>query len=104
MESGFLTGRYRRDAPADGIRLPRSARGPSVLTAANYDRLERWEAYAAVRDRSLVELAIGWLLGHPEVPSVIAGASSPEQVVSSVAAAAAWTLDAAEMTEVAALG
>jgi aryl-alcohol dehydrogenase-like predicted oxidoreductase len=104
LESGFLTGRYRRDAVASGIRLLRSAREPSVLTAANFDRLERWEGFAATRGRSMVELAIGWLLGHPEVPSVIAGASSPEQVASTVAAAAAWTLDEAEMAEVAALG
>ena len=104
LESGFLTGRYRRDGQADGIRLPRSARVASVLTSANYDRLERWQAFAASRGRSVVELAIGWLLGHAEVASVIAGASSPEQVAGSVAAAAAWTLDGTEMAEVAALG
>jgi aryl-alcohol dehydrogenase-like predicted oxidoreductase len=104
LESGFLTGRYRRGAEADGIRLPRSARAPTVLTDANFARLERWREYAAVRGRSLLELAFGWLLAHPEVPSVIAGASSPEQVAGSVAAAAAWKLEPAQMAEVAALG
>ena len=73
-----------------------------MLTPANFERLERWRAFAASRDRSLVELALGWLLGHPEVGSVIAGASTPEQVEANVATAA-WRLDADAFEAVAAM-
>jgi len=103
LESGFLTGRYRAGQAADGIRLPRSARTTAVLTPANFARLERWDAFAAERGRSMVELAVGWLLSHPEVGSVIAGASSAEQIRSTVASAG-WRLGPAEMEAIAAVG
>ncbi|MFI5428289.1 aldo/keto reductase [Aeromicrobium sp. UC242_57] len=45
------------------------------------------EAFAAARDVSILELAIGGLAAQPAVSSVIAGATKPEQVVSNVAAA-----------------
>ena len=73
-----------------------------VLTPANFERLARWEAFAASHGRSMVELALGWLLSHPEVSSVIAGASGPEQVRENVEASA-WRLDAAAMEAMAEL-
>jgi len=103
LESGFLTGKYRPGQKPEGIRLTNSPRQGDVLTPANFARLERWEAFAAERGRSLVELAIGWLLSHPEVGSVIAGASSAEQVRENVAAGT-WRLDPAEMDVVRAIG
>jgi len=102
FESGFLTGRYRPDQKPEGIRLTRSPREAAVLTPANFARLERWEAFAAEHGRSMVELAVGWLLSHPEVGSVIAGASSPDQVRSTVESAT-WRLAATEMEAVAAI-
>ena len=49
---------------------------------------------ASARDRSLLELAFGYLLGESTVASVIAGATSPDQVRSNVAAAG-WAMSAA---------
>jgi aryl-alcohol dehydrogenase-like predicted oxidoreductase len=103
LESGFLTGKYRPGEALEGARLTGSPREQTVLTAANFSRLERWQAFAAERGRSMVELAVGWLLSHPEVGPVIAGASSAEQVRANVAAGS-WRLDAAEMEAVAGLG
>jgi aryl-alcohol dehydrogenase-like predicted oxidoreductase len=34
----------------------------------------------------MLELALGWLANHPQVPSVIAGATSPDQVAANAAA------------------
>ena len=102
LESGFLTGKYRPGQTPEGARLDGSPRAAEVLSAANFERLERWEAFAAARGRPLVDLALGWLLSHPEVGSVIAGASSPEQVAANVAAGA-WRLDAADMEALAAI-
>lgn len=50
------------------------------LTPKNWDRLERLEAYGKERGRSLLDIAFGWLASKPFIPSVIAGASTPEQV------------------------
>jgi aryl-alcohol dehydrogenase-like predicted oxidoreductase len=102
LESGFLTGKYRPGQTPDGARLAGTARGEQVLSATNFERLARWEAFATERGHSLLELALGWLLGHPEVGSVIAGARSAEQVRLNVDAAA-WTLDANDMAAVAAM-
>jgi aryl-alcohol dehydrogenase-like predicted oxidoreductase len=103
LESGFLTGKYRRHEPLPGARLTGSPREAEVLTEANFARLDRWTAFAAEHDRSLTELAIGWLLSHPEVGPVIAGASSADQVRANVAAGE-WRLAPAEMEAVAAIG
>jgi aryl-alcohol dehydrogenase-like predicted oxidoreductase len=50
----------------------------------------------------VLELAFSWLLAHGSVASVIAGATTPEQVRSN-AAAAAWTLTEQDLDEVDAL-
>jgi aryl-alcohol dehydrogenase-like predicted oxidoreductase len=47
----------------------------------------------------MLELAFAWLLGHEVVSSVIAGATSAEQVETN-AAAAAWALSPEEVKEV----
>ncbi len=47
----------------------------------------------------MVELAIAWIAAHPPVASVIAGATSPEQVSANVAAAD-WVLDDDDMAEI----
>ncbi len=101
LASGFLTGKYRRgEAPPQGTRL--AAAGPMaerVLTDANFDTLERLEAFAAERGHTMVELAIGWLASQRHVGSVIAGATKPEQVSQNVAAAE-WRLTPQELAEV----
>ena len=78
LESGFLTGKYRPGETLAGARLTGSPREKEVLAAPNFERVERWRSFAEARGRSVVELAIGWLLSHPEVGPVIAGASSPD--------------------------
>jgi aryl-alcohol dehydrogenase-like predicted oxidoreductase len=96
LESGFLTGKYRPGVTPDGARLGQSPRAGRVLTTPNFERLDRLEAFARDRGHTLLGLAFGWLLGHPEVSSVIASASSPEQVRQNVQAAS-WRLEAADL-------
>jgi aryl-alcohol dehydrogenase-like predicted oxidoreductase len=102
LESGFLTGKYRPGSTPPGARLDGSPRADRVLRPENFERLQRLEGFAAERGHSLLELSLGWLLSHPEVGTVIAGASSAEQVDQNVASSS-WRLDAAEMEQVAAL-
>jgi aryl-alcohol dehydrogenase-like predicted oxidoreductase len=86
LASGLLTGKVKRgETPAENTRLS-SAYFASTMTEANFDRLERLEQWAQDHDRTLTEVALSWLASQPVVGSVIAGATSPEQVRANVAA------------------
>ncbi len=99
LASGLLTGKYRRgQAAPQGTRLADKSAGERWLTDANLDLVEKLEGFAKQRGHSLLELAIGWLASHRVVPSVIAGATKPEQVDANVAAVA-WKLTPDEMAE-----
>ena len=67
------------------------------------DVVERLEEYAVAHGHTLPELALSWLAGVPNVGSVIAGATSPEQVRANAAATTAWDLTPGERAEVDAL-
>ena len=101
LARGLLTGKYRRgQATPGGARLtifPHLA--TKVLTEDNFDKVEKLTAYAASRNRTILDLAIGWLAAQPHVASVIAGASTPEQVRLSVAAGE-WQLSPQELQDV----
>ncbi|HTW73700.1 MAG TPA: aldo/keto reductase [Steroidobacteraceae bacterium] len=100
LASGMLTGKYRRgEAPPPGTRLSSWKQLASILTVDNFDRVERLQAFAGERGRSLVELAIAWLLHRPAVASVIAGATSASQIESNVRAAD-WHLTAEEIAQI----
>lgn len=101
LASGLLSGKYRRgEPPPAGTRLQAwGARGEAAMTDANFDRVEALEAWAKERGHTILELAFAWLLGHEVVSSVIAGATTPEQVKTN-AATAAWRLTPEEVDEV----
>jgi len=102
LANGLLTGKYRRAAPLPpGARLSSESRAAErYLTEPNWALAERLEGFAAERGHTLLELALGWLLHRPAVASVIAGATTPEQVEQNVRAAAAWRLTADEMQQI----
>ena len=94
LEYGLLSGKYRRDEPAPaGTRL--SAR-PALLEAADFDRIEALERFAAEQGVGILDIAIGGLAAQPAVASVIAGATRPEQVAANVAALG-WQPTAADL-------
>ncbi len=98
LANGFLTGKYRRGQPApEGTRLAEGDRG--MFTDANFDLLERLEAFCEERGHSVLELAFAWLLANSAVSSVIAGATRAEQIVAN-AKAASWSLTAEDVAEV----
>jgi len=104
LASGLLTGKYHRgEAPPEGTRLALwGRRGQEAMSERNFDRIEKLAGWAAERGHGLLELAFAWLLGHDVIPSVIAGATSPEQVKVNVSTAA-WKLTPQEVAEVAEL-
>lgn len=98
---GLLTGKYHRGEPAPkGTRLEvQSGR----LANADWDRIEALESFAASRDISILELAIGGLAAQQAVTSVIAGATRPEQIAAN-AAAGEWTPTAEDLDALSAIG
>ena len=87
LASGLLTGKTRRgDQPQGRLRMDRYQ---GYLTEANFDLVERLDQYASDRAVTMVQVALGWLLAQDVVPTVAAGATSPEQVASN-ALAAEW--------------
>lgn len=90
LANGLLTGKYRRDGqPPAGSRLSGGGRYAERLAAADWDTIEAIEAYAAERGLTMLQVAIGGLAAQPAVTSVIAGATTPEQVHAN-AAAGTW--------------
>lgn len=103
LAGGFLAGRYRL-----GQAIPSTSRLGSALhwdrasdshvvlaghvaTEANFARLAVLERWARAHGRVVGELALAWLASQAQVPSVIAGATTPEQVVANIDAVA-WRL------------
>ena len=88
LASGLLTGKYKRgEQPSKDTRLGVwGERASRLLNDNSFAKVEALEAFAKARGKSLLDLAFGWLLSQPEVPSVIAGATQPEQVAGNVAA------------------
>jgi aryl-alcohol dehydrogenase-like predicted oxidoreductase len=97
LANGLLTGKVRRGQPIPaGTRL---AGRQSYVTEEKLARVEALAAWAQERGVTLLETAIGALAAHPGCSSVIAGATSAEQVKAN-AAAADWTPTEAELAEI----
>jgi aryl-alcohol dehydrogenase-like predicted oxidoreductase len=104
LASGLLTGKYMRgEPPPPGTRLQRwGDRASGVLSERNFDVIEALGEWAGDRGHSLLDLAIAWLVAKSPVASVIAGATTVEQVRAN-AAAGSWRLSSEEVAEVDAL-
>lgn len=90
LASGLLTGKYSADAPPPaGTRLASNAQR---LAAAPWDRIEALRTVAEKAGVTMLDVAIGGLAAQPTVSSVIAGATTPDQVRAN-AAAGAWEPD-----------
>ncbi len=105
LANGLLTGKYRRgESPpagarmADGLRFRRADGVPDEA----WDQIERLDGWARGRGLRLLDVAIGGLAAQPTVASVIAGATSPEQVRAN-AAAGEWEPSPDELAELRAL-
>jgi aryl-alcohol dehydrogenase-like predicted oxidoreductase len=100
LASGLLTGKYRRgEALIPGSRLDKLDFFKGWANDDNFTKIEKLEAFARSHGHTLLELAMSWLASQPCVTSVIAGATTPDQVRAN-AAAVNWKLSAAELKEV----
>jgi aryl-alcohol dehydrogenase-like predicted oxidoreductase len=109
LASGLLTGKYRKDqAPPADARLgtdgvvSKALREGLLATHAPFSEermntVESLIAFAEVRGRTVLELAISWLVCQPNMGSVITGATKPEQIIAN-ASAGGWVMSAEELT------
>jgi aryl-alcohol dehydrogenase-like predicted oxidoreductase len=97
LANGLLTGKIRRGhAAPEGTRL---AGRPDYLTESRISRVEALIEWARQRGITMLDVAIGALAAQPGCASVIAGATSAEQVKAN-AAASAWIPSADELAEI----
>jgi aryl-alcohol dehydrogenase-like predicted oxidoreductase len=99
LASGLLTGKYRPGQPPPQDSRLSLAWTARFTTEKNIRITEALKDFAARRRHTLLELAVSWLASHPRVVSVIAGATSPEQVVAN-AAAVNWPLNREELADI----
>ena len=96
LANGMLTGKVRR-----GRQLPAGSRIASrshLVTDEKLDTVEALIEWGAERGVSLLEIAIGGLAAQPGCASVIAGATSAEQIIAN-AAAGEWEPAKEELAE-----
>lgn len=100
LESGVLTGKYTAgEPPPEGTRLAVwGERAGGFLADERMAIVARVAEWAESKNHTVLEAAISWLAGNPRVASIIAGATTPEQVRANVAAAN-WTMTDTERTE-----
>jgi aryl-alcohol dehydrogenase-like predicted oxidoreductase len=99
LASGRLTGKYRRGEPVpEGSRLAGWAQEvrADLLSDAAFDRIDALTRFADEHGHTLLELAFAWLLAKRPVASVIAGATTAEQVRANVEAST-WRLEDEEL-------
>ena len=97
LANGLLTGKIRRgQQAAEGTRL---AGRPEYVTEQKLGRVEALAGWAQEHGVTVLEVAIGALAAQPGCGSVIAGATSPEQVKAN-ASAADWVPSAADLADI----
>ncbi len=101
LASGMLTGKYRRgQPPPPGTRMAGRDGWNEFLTDERFDVVERLTAFAKEHGRTLLELAMSWLGSQPEIATVIAGATTADQVRENAEAVEAWRLSDDEFAEI----
>lgn len=88
LASGLLTGKYNKSASMpEGARLTKLKHlAQRFMTDGNVDLINQFEQFCIRNNRSLLELALGWLASQKVVSSIIAGATSASQIEENVKA------------------
>lgn len=99
LGGGLLTGKYQRNVAPKGSRFAKPREQEKRALAGDpWPVLERLEQFCAARGRSMLELAVNWLLARPGLASVIAGATRPGQVEQNIKAVG-WKLSDPDLAE-----
>lgn len=82
LYNGLLTGKYTRGGGEGRI----TALKPELLESVDWDRLDAYQRLCDEAGLTMLEATFGWLLAQPGIATVIAGATTPEQVAQNAAA------------------
>jgi aryl-alcohol dehydrogenase-like predicted oxidoreductase len=91
LAGGFLSGRYQSlEAPPPGTRFSLGVTGDLYRQRywqhAQLEAVKELQKTLEPRGRSLIQVAVAWVLAQPGITSAIVGASKPEQLDESLAA------------------
>lgn len=101
LANGLLTGKFTRDHfPADSRIMRQRAH---VAEGADWDALDAYRALCEGWGVTMLEATFGWMLAHEPIASVIAGATTPEQVRQNAAAGSAFQPTAGQRAQIEAL-
>lgn len=101
LHNGLLTGKFTREGGPAQSRIMRTR--AHLWKDAPWDALDAYRAFCDERGITMLEATFGWLLAQPGVASVIAGATSAEQIEANARAGTAWTPTAEEIAAIDAL-
>jgi aryl-alcohol dehydrogenase-like predicted oxidoreductase len=92
LAGGFLTGKYKSlEKPQPGTRFTLGKTGELYRERywhqAQLDAVEQLRGILEPRGKKLIESAVAWVLAQPGITSAIVGASKPEQLDATLAAA-----------------
>jgi aryl-alcohol dehydrogenase-like predicted oxidoreductase len=92
LAGGFLSGKYHspQETPPSGTRFTLGKTGDlyrdRYWQQAQFEAVEQLRRFFQPRQRSLVQVAVAWVLAQAGITSAIVGASRPEQLNDSLAA------------------
>jgi aryl-alcohol dehydrogenase-like predicted oxidoreductase len=87
LAGGFLTGKYTRNYIPEQSRGSGNDRMQALMIEQNFALLDALRAMGEARDKTVAQMALGWLLTQPFVTSPIVGANTVEQLEESLGAA-----------------
>ncbi len=98
LYNGLFTGKFSRDGGPQDSRIMRQRR--HLVDNAPWDTIEAFERFCAERGVTMLQATFAWLLAQPNLTSVIAGATRPEQLRQNAEAATAWTPGADDLAAI----
>jgi 1-deoxyxylulose-5-phosphate synthase len=101
LYNGLFTGKFTRTGGPAQSRIMRTR--SHLQENAPWDTMEAYERFCAERGITMLEATFAWLLARPGLTSVIAGATTPEQVVQNARSGTSWKASAADLAEISAL-
>jgi aryl-alcohol dehydrogenase-like predicted oxidoreductase len=101
LSGGFFTGKFQRnsDGPLDARRSDRKApsfKYWSLDEEKGYEIIDELEAVANKYKKSIVQIALRWLLQQPAVSSIIIGARNKDQLIENIGATD-WQLESSDI-------
>lgn len=104
LEQGLLTDRYLNGIPEDSrAAKPNTFLRREQVTDAKLNQVRQLNAIAMARGQTLAQMALAWVLRHPEMTSALIGASKVSQIEDAVNALAKLDFSAEELGNIEAI-